>query len=65
MSLKKVNFAPAEYVTTMEYEYAGMINALSYLCHEATAAKLELVSLHLSIAIDELKDHHLPKVHTG
>lgn len=41
----------------MEYEYAGMINALSYLCQEAEAATLELVSLHLTIAIEELKEH--------
>ncbi|MCK5425235.1 MAG: hypothetical protein KAI89_07670 [Emcibacter sp.] len=44
------------YVSEIEYEYAGMINALNYLCQEADAATLEYVAMHLNIAIDELKD---------
>ena len=49
-----------QYVSAIEYEYAGMINALNYLCQEADAATLEYVSLHLNIAIEELKEYHLP-----
>lgn len=48
----------AQYVSAMEYEYAGMINALNYLCREADAATLDYVSLHLNIAIEELKEYH-------
>ena len=49
----------AQYVSAMEYEYAGMINALNYLCKEADGATLEYVSLHLNIAIEELKEYQL------
>ncbi len=56
MTLKNTPFDPTEYVTAMEYEYAGMINALNLLHQEAEAAHLELVSLHLKIAIAELKE---------
>ena len=49
-----------DYVADMEYEYAGMINALRYLSHEARDARLELVSLHLNIAIEELQEYRLP-----
>lgn len=49
-----------EYDRAMQYEYAGLINALGYLCQEATQAKLEFVCLHLNIAIDELKEYHRP-----
>lgn len=48
------------YVTAVEYEYSGMINALTYLCQEARAAHLDLVTLHLKIAIAELKEYRLP-----
>lgn len=61
MNLKKKEFTPEQYVTEMEYEYAGLINTLSYLSQEAKTAKLELVSLHLNIAIDELKEYRPPK----
>lgn len=50
---------PEEYVSAMEYEYAGMINTLNYLCQEADTATLEYVALHLNIAITELKEHPL------
>ena len=46
-----------EYVSAMEYEYAGMINTLNYLCQEADTEILEYVALHLNIAIAELKEH--------
>lgn len=49
-----------QYVSAMEYEYAGMINALNYLCQEADAETLEYVALHLNIAIEELKEYPLP-----
>jgi len=65
MKLKKMNLPQGQYVTAMEYEYAGMINTLYYLSQEAEAAKLELVSLHLNIAIDELKDYPESAAKTG
>ncbi|MBL4893604.1 MAG: hypothetical protein JKY59_01835 [Emcibacter sp.] len=65
MNLKKINYTPEQYVAAMEYEYDGMINTLSYLCREAKSAKLDLVRLHLNIAIDELKEYHPPKVSVG
>ena len=58
MDLKEETLTAEQYVSEMEYEYAGMINALNYLCKEADAATLEYVALHLNIAIDELKQHH-------
>ncbi|NOZ42639.1 MAG: hypothetical protein GXP02_05670 [Alphaproteobacteria bacterium] len=58
MGLKKGCFTPEQYVAAMEYEYAGMINALCYLCQEADNAKLDFVGLHLHIAIEELKEYH-------
>lgn len=57
---KNKNLTSEEYDEAMAYEYAGLINALGYLCQEATQAKLELVCLHLNIAIDELKEHRRP-----
>jgi len=61
MTEKTPDFILEQYVAEMEYQYAGMINALSYLCEEAESAKLELVSLHLAIAIEDLKEYP----HTG
>ncbi|PHZ85004.1 hypothetical protein [Paremcibacter congregatus] len=43
------------YVTDVKFEYAAMINTLYYLCEEADSIGLPDVSLHLKIAIDELK----------
>lgn len=60
MSQETTDFIPEQYYTEMEYEYAGMINTLSYLCKEAMSAKLELVSLHLTIAIEDLKEYRHP-----
>ncbi len=57
MNFKKDVLTTEQYVSAMEYEYAGMINTLNYLCKEADAATLEYVALHLNIAIDELKEH--------
>ncbi|MBL4801816.1 MAG: hypothetical protein JKY45_07960 [Emcibacter sp.] len=65
MNLKNVDFTPEQYVAAMEYEYDGMINTLSYLCQEATTAKLEVVRLHLNIAIDELKEFVPSKPNAG
>ncbi len=59
MNLKVKDLAEEEYVSAMEYEYAGMINALNYLYHEADSKTLEYVALHLNIAIAELKEHPL------
>lgn len=54
----KDTLSTEQYVSEIEYEYAGMINALNYLSQEADAATLEYVTLHLNIAIDGLKEHH-------
>lgn len=59
MDLKKNTLTTEQYVSAMEYEYAGMINVLNYLCQEADSATLKYVALHLNIAIDELKEHQL------
>jgi len=53
-------FDPNVYTTTMEYEYSGLINALCYLHQEIEKEGLEAASLHLKIAIAELKEHRLP-----
>lgn len=60
MTEENIDLTPKQYVAAMEYEYAGMINALNYLRKEAEAAKLELVSLHLNIAIADLREYRLP-----
>ncbi len=59
MDIEENNITTEEYVSAMEYEYAGMINTLNYLCKEADAATLDFVRLHLNIAIDELKEHQV------
>ncbi|MCF6196749.1 MAG: hypothetical protein L3J50_08605 [Emcibacter sp.] len=58
---KNKSLTSDDYDEAMAYEYAGLINALGYLCQEATQAKLELVCLHLNIAIDELKEYRRPE----
>ncbi len=58
MNLKRIEFTLEQDIPQKNYT-ASMINTLSYLCHEAETAKLELVSLHLNIAFDELMEHHL------
>ncbi len=65
MSTDSASFVPQQYAADIAYEYAGMINTLIYLSQEARNANLELVSLHLDIAIAELKEYHPPKVKTG
>jgi len=62
---KNKSLTSDDYDAAMAYEYAGLINALGYLCQEATQAKLELVCLHLNIAIDELKEYRRPGTKTG
>lgn len=65
MTQEIADFIPAQYVANMEYEYAGMINTLKYLSKEAENANLDLVSLHLNIAIEDLKEHRLPNGASG
>jgi len=65
MGLKNTDFIQRKYVADIEYEYAGMINALNCICQEAENAKLEFVCLHLNIAIAELKEYQPPKAKTG
>lgn len=65
MSLKKSDFTTKQYVADMDYEYSGIINALNYLCQEAESAKLALVSLHLSIAIAELREYPSKRANAG
>jgi len=65
MTMTKKSPLAQKYVDAMDYEYADMINVLNYLCREAEAAKLDLVSLHLNIAIAELKEYHLPTTKVG
>lgn len=57
MNVRKIDFTPEQ--ETCNSSVTDMINTLSYLCSEAENAKLELVSLHLNIAFDELMEHHL------
>lgn len=63
--MKKDSPLAQKYVAAMDYEYADMINVLNYLCREAESAKLELVSLHLNIAIAELKEYRQPGTKVG
>lgn len=56
MAILNKTITSEHYVSEIEYEYAGMINTLNYLCQEADAATLKYVALHLNIAIDELKE---------
>jgi len=53
--MKQNDFQEQE--STEEDTSFNMINDLSHLCDLAEAAKLELVSLHLNIALEELKNH--------
>ncbi|PCI46834.1 MAG: hypothetical protein COB49_07890 [Alphaproteobacteria bacterium] len=59
MNMQEKTLTTKQYVSEMEYEYAGMINALNYLCKEADAETLDYVAMHINIAIEELKEHHL------
>ncbi len=65
MNSKKNDFISRKYEADTKYEYAGMINALNYLCQEAEKANLDLVCLHLNIAIAELKEYLPPKSRVG
>jgi len=64
MSSCDTHLMPREYAADIEYEYAGMINTLNYICQEAENANLELVCLHINIAIAELKEYPPSKVKT-
>ncbi len=65
MSSENAGFIPQKYAADIEYEYAGMINTLIYLSQEAKEAHLDLVCLHLNIAIAELREEQPPKVKSG
>ncbi len=40
-----------------QHQFSGTISALQYICREAEKEKLELVCLHLNIAIAELEEY--------
>ncbi len=59
------DFNANQYTADIQYEYEGIINALRYICQETESARLDLVCLHLNIAIEELKEYQQPLAKTG
>lgn len=45
------------YEMTSQSNYTGMMNCLQYVLKDANEAHLDMVALHLKLAIQELKEY--------
>ncbi|MCF6217032.1 MAG: hypothetical protein L3J58_12785 [Emcibacter sp.] len=55
MNIASRNFIPHQNAPSKKTTF-DMINALTHLCHKAEEAHLDLVSFHLNLAFEELKN---------
>lgn len=57
-NIQEIDFAQK---SDRQHQFSGTISALQYICQEAEKENLELVCLHLNIAIAELKEYLPPE----
>jgi len=62
MPRQKEPFDQKAYNAAMKKEHDGLINCLNYILKEVEDAEMALVSLHLKLAIEEIRDFEPPAI---